>query len=120
MSTHVLPTDNPKEMPVFDLLKSGEKTVEGRPYSKKYHKIKAGDTITFRDGKRKQKATVASVKTYPSLSAYLRGETLRKTLPGVKSQKGAVRIYNKWSSPASRRQLKGKYGAAMLAIRLGR
>ena len=118
MSTHVLPTDNPKDVPVFDQLKSGEKTVEGRPYSKKYHAIKAGDAIVFKNAKRKHRATVASVKKYPTLLAYLKGETLRKTLPGVKSQKDAVKVYDKWSSPGRRAELKRKHGAGMLAIRL--
>ena len=47
MDTHKFATHNPPEVPVFDYLKSGAKTVEGRPYSSKYHRVKVGDSIQF-------------------------------------------------------------------------
>ena len=118
MRIHTFPTHNPKECPVFDYLKSGEKTVEGRPYSRKYHGLKSGDTIVFVSGDRKVKMVIKSIKRYKTLENYLRKETLSKALPGVSSVKKATEIYNKWSSPAKRRKLKSKYGFSMLAIRV--
>ena len=49
MKAHTFETSNPREYPrecpVFDLMRKGEKTVEGQPYSKKYHKVQEGDSI---------------------------------------------------------------------------
>ena len=118
MKKHKFATSNPPEIPVFDHLKSGAKTVEGRPYSSKYQKVEAGDSIVFASGSKKHEATVKSVKKYRTLKGYLQGEGLKKTLPGVSSMKDATRIYNKWSSPAKRSQLRQKYGHSMLAIRV--
>ena len=64
------------------------KTVEGRPYSSKYQKVEAGDSIVFASGSKKHEATVKSVKKYTTLKGYLQGEGLKKTLPGVSSMKG--------------------------------
>ena len=61
---------------------------------------------------------VKSVKRYRTLEGYLRGESLRKTLPGIHSTQQAVKIYNKWSSPSQRNSLRSKYGYSMLAIRV--
>ena len=67
---------------------------------------------------KKHKATVKSVKKYKTLKGYLRGEGLRRTLPGVTSVVEATRIYNKWSTPKQRSKLRQKHGFAMLAIRV--
>ena len=50
------------------------------------------------DGRRDAKAK--SVKRYRTLEGYLRGESLRKTLPGIHGTQQAVKLYNKWSSPS--------------------
>jgi ASC-1-like (ASCH) protein len=118
MTTRTFSTSNPPECPVFTHLRNGTKTVEGRPYSKKYHAVKAGDVIAFRHGSSVYRAKVKSVKWYQTLQGYLRGESLRKTLPGVHSTQQAVKIYNKWSSLAQRNRLKNKFGYSMLAIRV--
>jgi ASC-1-like (ASCH) protein len=118
MTKRTFPTHNPPEAPVFDHLKSGKKTVEGRPYSKKYQPVAPGDTIVFTSADRKHKATVRSVKKYKTLKGFLRGEGLRKTLPGVKSVAEATQIYNKWSTAKQRSDLRKKYDYAMLAIRV--
>jgi ASC-1-like (ASCH) protein len=118
MKTRTFATSNPPEAPVFDHLKSGRKTVEGRPYSSKYQQVDSGDHILFTNGNRKHKATVKSVKKYRTLKGYLRGEGLRKTLPGVSSVAEATQIYNKWSTPKQRSKLREKHGYAMLAIRV--
>ena len=49
MKTHTFETSNPRECPVFDLMRKGEKTVEGQPYSKKYHKVQEGDSIIYKN-----------------------------------------------------------------------
>jgi hypothetical protein len=43
---------------VFTHLRNGTKTVEGRPYSKKYHAVKAGDVIAFKHGSSESVAVV--------------------------------------------------------------
>ena len=118
MKTHSFPTSNPAKAPVLDQLKSGAKTVDGRPYSSKYHKVEVGDNIVFHNGPKKHKATVKSVKRYKTLKGYLGGEGLRKTLPGISSIAEATQIYNKWSTPSQRSKLRRKHGYSMLAIRV--
>jgi ASC-1-like (ASCH) protein len=118
MRTRTFATSNPSEAPVFDHLKSGKKTVEGRPYSSKYQQVQPGDHIVFTNGSRKHKVVVRSVKKYKTLKGYLRGEGLRKTLPGVTSVAEATQIYNKWSTPKQRSDLRKKHGYSMLAIRV--
>ena len=115
MTTRSFATSNPPDAPVFDHLRSGKKTVEGRPYSRKYQQVKSGDTIVFTHGGKKHTATVKSVKKYKTLKGYLRGEGLRKTLPGVTRLAEATRVYNKWSTPKQRSNLRQKYGYAMVA-----
>jgi ASC-1-like (ASCH) protein len=118
MKTHTFQTSNPKVCPVFDLLKKGMKTIEGRPYSKKYHNIQKGDTIILKHNGSSFNARVKSVKRYKTLQGYLRNEGLKRTLPGIRDMDKAKQIYNKWSSPRRRQQLREKYGYAMLAIRV--
>ena len=106
MTTRTFNTANPRECPVFTHLRNGSKTVEGRPYSKKYHSVKARDVIAFKHGSSVYRAKVKSVKRYRTLEGYLRGESLRKTLPGIHSTQQAVKLYNKWSSPSQRNSLR--------------
>jgi hypothetical protein len=58
MTTRTFSTSNPPECPVFTHLRNGTKTVEGRPYSKKYHAVKAGDVIAFKHGSSESVAAV--------------------------------------------------------------
>ena len=118
MKVHTFETSNPRECPVFDLMRKGEKTVEGRPYSKKYHKVQEGDRIIFKHNGSTFKARVKSVRRYKTFKGYLKGESLQRTLPGINRLDEAVKIYNKWSSPRRRQRLRHKYGYAMLAIRV--
>ena len=118
MKTHTFQTGNPQVCPVFDLLKKGVKTIEGRPYSKKYHNIQKGDTIILKHNGSSFNARVKSVKRYKTLQGYLRNEGLKRTLPGIHGMDKAREIYNKWSSPWRRQWLREKYEYAVLAIRL--
>ena len=93
MKTHTFETSNPRECPVFDLMRKGEKTVEGRPYSKKYHKVQEGDSIIFKHDGSSFKARVKSVRCYKTLKGYLKGESLLRTLPGINRLDEAVKIY---------------------------
>ena len=68
---------------MFDLMRRGKKTVEGRPYSKKYHKVQEGDRIIFKHDGSTFKARVKSVKRYKTLKGDLKGESLHRTLPGI-------------------------------------
>jgi ASC-1-like (ASCH) protein len=115
---HTFLTSNPKDIPVLDHLISGKKTVEGRPYSKKYHNVKRGNTIILKHKNKKHNSIVKSVKRYKTLEDYLKGEGLKKTLPGVTNFDDAIKIYNRWSSPTRRSQLESKFGFGMLAIRV--
>ena len=103
---------------MFDLMKKGVKTVEARPYSKKYHKVQEGDSIVIKRDDSTFKARVKSVRLYKILKGYLKGESLARTLPGINRMDEAVEICNKWSSPRRRQRLRHKYGYAMLAIRV--
>ena len=74
-------------------MRKGEKTVEGRPYSKKYHKVQEGDSIIFKHDGSTFKARVKSVRRYKTLKGYLKGESLHRTLPSVNRLDEAVEIY---------------------------
>ena len=46
MTARTFATSNPPEAPIFDHLKSGKKTVEGRPYSPKYQQVVSSEDQT--------------------------------------------------------------------------
>lgn len=122
---HLLTIRNPEECPTFDLIKSGEKTVEGRKNNEKYQEYKVGDYIKFycdkKRGCRKKEnllTKIIKINKYRTIEDYLRKETLKKALPCVKTIKEGVNIYNLFSSKSERDALMKKYGYSFLGIHI--
>jgi len=107
--------------PWYSLIKEGRKTTEGRKNTEKWSGIERGDVIIFTNNeggdkeKRKVKARVVEIVRYlgpNALENYLKGETLKCALPGVKTYEEGKSVYLKfWNNEEIE-----KYG--MLAIRI--
>jgi len=113
---HRISIQNPKECPTFDYIKQGIKTVEGRKNSEKYQKIKIHDEIVFECNNETVKARVIYFHKYETLEEYLTAETLKSTLPGIKTVKDGITIYNNWSTQEEREELRKKHKYAFLGI----
>lgn len=102
--------------PWFSLIASGVKTVEGRLEKGDFLNLTAGSVIVWTNDdlgfSRKAATKVASVKRYPTFRAYLRGETVAKALPTVKSVDKGVSIYRAYYDSAAEKE------HGVLAIRL--
>lgn len=97
--------------PWFSLIKQGVKPVEGRKGTPTWSSIKIGDLIIFRDPddhKKTFEAKVTGINKYlksvdsqdDPLDQYLKGETLEKALPGVKTLEEGRKVYLQWSTQA--------------------
>lgn len=82
---------------IFPYIASGEKTADGRAWSKKrdYRKMKRGDKIIFSDlgSKKKAVAEINSVHHYRSVKDYLQTEGLKKCLPWARSLAEGIGAY---------------------------
>jgi ASC-1-like (ASCH) protein len=82
---------------IFPYISNGQKTVEGRAWSKKrnYYEMKKGDEIIFTDIKNRKKITVVidGVKHYKTVKDYLSKEGLKKCLPWAKSLREGIGAY---------------------------
>lgn len=96
--------------PWFSLIFEGKKPVEGRKNSPKYRKIKAGDIIEFSHQSKRFKALVERIEKYETLEDYLRGATLEKALPGVRTFEEGLTIYHQWSTPEQIKEAGGFLG----------
>lgn len=98
----------------FDHLKSGEKIVEGRKASPSWKDIKEGDILIFRNGGESLRMMATKVNKYSSLEEYFVGETLEKTLPGVKTIKEGEDVYLEWWT----KEEIEKYGVLGISVKM--
>jgi ASC-1-like (ASCH) protein len=77
----------------YNLLLSGEKTVEGRMAKEKYKKLKIGDKVLMADGLYAQEFVILDIRKYKSVKDFISCEGLSTTLPGVKTMKEGIDIY---------------------------
>ena len=98
--------------PWFSLVLLKLKTVEGRLNNKVFKEMKPGDTIIFYNDdlgfKRTITILVESTKLYNSFEEYLRKETLKKALPGIKSIENGKKVYFKYFSESDEKKYKVK------------
>jgi len=96
-----------KKNDIFEMVKSGKKTIEDRPYSpekkRNYGKIKPGDILILKslDSEEIIEKKVKYVHIYPSVLEMAKNEAVEKIIPGVKTAQELVRIFE---------QLKKKWG----------
>jgi ASC-1-like (ASCH) protein len=84
--------------PWFSFIQKGQKRVEGRKNSAKYHSIKPGDQIRFFNGDASFLVIVTEIRSYQTLEAYLQDVGIENALPGIKSLEEAVKVYLQWST----------------------
>lgn len=82
--------------PYYSLVKTNKKTVEIRVYDEKRQKLKIKDTIVFtkQDGSGKFKKKIINLVISKNFETSIRGATLKKCMPNIKSIKEAVNIYH--------------------------
>lgn len=115
---HYLPIQNPPECPTYGYIKSGIKKVEGRKYSEKYHNYKKDDILIFTFEGEKLLTEIKDIRLYKTLEDYVKTEGYSNILPGIKSEKHTVDIYNSWSKEEERESLRVKYGSGFMAIEI--
>lgn len=86
--------------PWFNLVKSGQKTIEGRLKKDKFVTIKPNDNwVVFNHDKSEHFfIRVNEVISYNSFEEYLSQEGLKRTLPNVRSIEEGVEIYRQYYS----------------------
>lgn len=85
--------------PWFTLVSLGLKTAEGRLCKGDFSRLAIGDTITwFNDDFNHRECTVkiTKINKYSGFEQYLRKETLKKCLPGMKTMKDGLSVYYKY------------------------
>lgn len=95
------------------LIKSGEKTVEGRLNKKNFKEWKPKDTVEFKSPINSVTCLIKSIKKYNSFKEMLINETLNKCLPNTETIADGVELY--YSIPGYK-EGESKYG--VLAIRV--
>lgn len=88
--------------PWFDLIASGQKTIEGRINNNKYNKLKNGDIIKLTKCDNIDNyimLSIDSVQKYNSFKEMIESETLEKLLPGVSDIEEGIKIYRKFYNP---------------------
>ena len=96
-----------KKNDIFEMVKSGKKTIEDRPYNpekkRNYGKVKPGDILILKslDSGEIIEKKVKYVHIYPSVLEMAKNEPVEKIIPGVKTAQELVGIFE---------QLKRKWG----------
>ncbi len=99
--------------PWFSLIKTGQKTIEGRLNKGDFAQMQSGDTVTWTCGSQPPVVTkIKAIYHHVTFATYLKARTLRACLPGVKTISEGVQIYHSFYSRADEK----KYG--VLAIEL--
>lgn len=109
---------------IFNFLKSGEKTIETRPYNPSksdYSKVVPGDVIIFEsaDNGETTRKVVAFVHLYDSLNKMVSNEPVNKILLGVGSPEKLLKVYDelkdKWGKDY--KNALEKYGVVAIGIK---
>ncbi len=99
MKTHTLLVgDIANENDVFSALQSGKKTIDTRPFSPKYQRVRVGDVLKFVSISTKEKLEkkVAAIKTYESIEELFAKNDYKKIFPEAASKKQAEKCYEKF------------------------
>jgi ASC-1-like (ASCH) protein len=115
-STHTIIIQDPRGCPVLELIKSGQKTVEGMLNDSHDQLYKKGDTVIFKFRDDRLRTRIVNVKKYATLEDYLVKEGFKNALPCAKTFEEAVEIYNKWSTEEERERCRKKYGYGFIGI----
>lgn len=110
--THIMKLSEP----YYTLVKTNKKTVEIRVFDEKRQKLKIKDTIIFtkQDGNGKFKRKIKNLVVSKNFEISIRGATLKKCMPNIRSIKEAVDIYH--SFPNYKENAK-KYGVVAIYLK---
>ena len=79
--------------PWFSLIKNGEKTVEGRLDKGDWGRMEEREKIIFFNNNEEFKVRINSIKKYKSIEKMIISEKLKNILPGIRTIKEGVKIY---------------------------
>jgi ASC-1-like (ASCH) protein len=98
----------------FEVLKSGEKTIETRAATNKYRKIKKGDILKFTCGNEFLEKKVDKVTLFKNIDSLIERLDLKKIMPQVSSVKEAKEI---WRSFHNYEEEIKKYGITAFELK---
>ncbi len=78
---------------IFNAIKNGQKKIETRAATTKYHDIKTGDIIVFLCGKSRFKKKVKKAKIHKTISAMLKKHKVRQINPFCNTVKELEKTY---------------------------
>ena len=94
------------------IYKKWKKTIEGRLNKGSFQELKKVDIVYWKNADKIIKTKIISVHHHKDFEKMLKAHRLYKVLPGVKTYKDGVKVYNNFFSPFDVR----KYG--VLAIKI--
>lgn len=120
---HLLNFRDPDGCPLYEQIKIGNKTVEGRKNSIIYQKIKVGDTLLLSDrSKGILECDVTYVNLYADISEYIVGQGLNNVFGnvvncrGIKNIQDGTNIYHEFVDSSQILDLKKRFGHGFLGI----
>lgn len=116
MRNHYISFKDPPECPLYDYIKKGKKTVEGRKNSEQYQKMKVGDYLHIIDEKGNLKCRVTYIRGYHTVKEYLEEEKVSRALPCVKTVKEGINIYELFVPKEEIERLNKRYWYGFLGI----
>lgn len=113
--------DLPVSEPWYSYIKSGVKSVEGRKKSPTWDKLQKGDYLKIKNNGEWFYAEIVNITVYDgsvdNLGNYFKGESLERTLPGIKTLTEAKNVYMTPPVSWTEEEIK-KYGVMALQLRV--
>ncbi|KKQ41402.1 MAG: hypothetical protein US60_C0041G0004 [Microgenomates group bacterium GW2011_GWC1_37_8] len=110
---------------IFNMVKSGEKTIETRPYDprkkRNYSIVKPGDILIFYslDSKKRIEKIATFIHIYNSVEEMVRTEPVDNIFPGIKTPENLLKVYEevkkKWGKSYANKL--EKYGIVAIGFR---
>lgn len=120
---HLLNFKDPEGCSLYEQIKNGNKTVEGRKNSSIYQKIKVGDMLLLSDrSKGILECEVTYVNLYADVSEYLAGQGLNNAFGdvvncrGISNIRDGIDIYHEFVDASQIADLKKRFGNGFLGI----
>ena len=101
-------------MPNFEAIRVGRKTVETRAATKKYQNIKAGDILVLTCGNKKLLKTVKRARVFKTISALFKKYKVGSVNPWLKTIKEAEEMF--YSYPGYKEKIE-KYGLIAMELK---
>lgn len=103
------PVEISVQNPWFGMIKSGQKTIEGRLKRGRFAYLKVGDKVKWINKEHPDDGVVTEVmdiKEYDTIKHMIKGSGLHTLLPGVDTEEEALAIYKKYYTEESQAQHK--------------